>query len=173
MRKRYGKSARKGYTITELALGLLIVGGLLLAVFAGYKKLYLPSVAKSEYSKINSVLAGIERARNSIGGVYPAGSGTIGTDDDNINVIRDELGGDTNVKDVRDWQYDCNGGTEGSDVTVTLTTKPLTNNTVARLVARKIVENNSPWYAEVQSDGSLTIKRDHVVCANVSSGATP
>lgn len=167
---KYGKrKGRSGYTITELALGLLIVGGLLLAVFAGYKKLYLPSVAKSEYSKINSVIAGIERARNSMGGVYPAASGTLGTDDDNMNVIKDELGGDNNIKDVKDWQYDCNGGSEGSDVTVTLTTKPMTNDTVARLVARKIMENNAPWYAEAQSDGSIVIKRDHIVCANVTN----
>jgi len=160
MRKRFlHKSAngRGGFTIVEISLVLTIATILIIAGIFAYKKI-LPSVqASSEFKKVNAVISGIERSKNTNGGLYIAATDSI----NNIPTLKNELGGDQGISDVKNWQYEC---TEGDDVTLKVTTDKINSDTVANLVAEKVNKNLKPWTAAVTADNQIELTLSPVDC---------
>jgi len=98
---------RPGFTVIELMLVVLIGGIIVLAGVMGYNKLYLPTQADGEVKKIGMVIGGVERAKNSYnGGTYIPANGNIAAIPKLVRI----LGGNTAVKDVGGWLYQCPTG---------------------------------------------------------------
>ena len=149
---------RRGVTIIELSVVLIIAGIIAIAAFTGYNKIYLPTKADSEYKKIAAVFSGIERARTLNGSVYPVMSGQINT----IPMISNALGGAKGTKDVQDWVYNCSG--PGSNQTITLTTGAVDDPVVAALVQDMINNNNDNWSATINSNNQIVASKANAVC---------
>lgn len=125
-RKREG-----GFNIIELGLALAIIAVILLGVYAGYSKIYIPTKANSYAQKISQVMSAIERAKSDNGGAYIAASGELTT----IADIANQLGGTgASMNDVIGWTYSCPAA---SSSTVTVTTTDIQPNTLRDLVLKK------------------------------------
>ena len=149
---------RKGVTIIELSIVLIVAGIVVIAAFTGYNKIYLPTKASAEKQKISAVLIGLERVKFINGGPYPVQAmGKLSSMPIMINV----LGGIGAIKDVSDWTYDCS---IGSNQTITLQTTPLDDPIVISIIADMINSDNDGWTATAGPLNSVTVTKPNAIC---------
>ena len=157
IKRNQTRNMRKGMTIVETGFAIVIGLVVIVGAIAGYKKMYIPMKGDAAFSKESSVINALERTKMSNSGVYPAAStAKLST----ISMIQNELGGASNSVDVADWTYGCSAG---SGKTITLTSTPYDDPTVAAIASQKINSSLSPWTASV-SGNTVTAKLANVTC---------
>ena len=149
-----------GYTLLELALGIGIVATLALGVFGAYKKLSTSAKVEASYQQVVSVISGIERTQANNGGTYIAKDSATTITEAEFPELARTLGGDSQIKDIADWTYQCE---EGSDKTITIVTKNFMSDVIAKLIEYKINANFAPWHATT-IDKHLEISLPNAVC---------
>lgn len=143
--------------MTELVIAIVIVGIVLAVVYVVGGGMKASSKGDAAFTRISSVISGIERAKQDHGGVYIAQAAT------KISLtplLVQEMGGAANTRDVADWTYAC---AAGSDKTITLTTTNFESTDVANLAAAKVNGNLAPWNA-VAAGSTLTLTLNNIVC---------
>ncbi len=152
---------KRGFTMVELLLVILIGGILIVAGVQGYNKIYLPTQADAEVKKITFVLGGIERVKNNFNkGAYQGKArGTIKT---NLS-LTNALGGATGINDVGEWTYAC---TAGGAQTITIVTSNYDNLTKAQMIVAGVNNNLSPWVATLTGTG-VTVTKANSTCTNL------
>lgn len=149
------KGFRKGFTMIELIF-VLVIGGIVMAMgFVGFTKIYIPTVANSEYSKTMQVIGAVERAAGDSGGSFPAAAAATAIS--STATVSNQMGG--NTADLSGWKYGC----PAAGTTATITTGTLSSATVASLLATKINGSSPNWSASA-SGSVVTITKSNILC---------
>lgn len=149
------KGFRKGFTMIELGLGLVIAGIVMSIGLLAFNKMNTPTVANSEYSKAMQVIGAVERASGDAGGSFPAAAAATAIS--STAAVSNQMGG--NTADLAGWKYSC----LAAGTTATITTTTLASNTVASLLASK-VNGSSPNWAASATGAVVTITKSNILC---------
>lgn len=151
--------SQKGMSLMEVALVLAVFISLISVVFLIYKNRIEPATWSSQkYTIISSIISGIENAKGSRGGVYPAYNGAI----TNSNELMPYLSGNSNTlpDDLLGVTYSCAPGT---NQTLTLTF-PYTDAENARGKAQLVQKLQRAGYVVNTSAQNLSIVIQGVSC---------
>lgn len=146
---------KKGFTMVELTLVLVLVGVIVTIGMLAFNKLYAPTVAGNEYSKTMQVIGAVERAAGDNGGRFPAEGGAE-INIDATSVVKAQMGGNTG--DLSGWTYICSG------TSATIKTAELSSTTVATLLTQKIIGSSPSWSAVNNGDKTVSITKSNVTC---------
>lgn len=150
---------RPAYTLVEIAFAVILVGAIAYAAYQGFMKLNDSTKSKAQHELVVSVIAGVERAKDSNGNVYLVAANKKMSDASMVR-LANEMGGTQGIRDVQDWTYTC---ATGSNQTLTITTTNYESTIIQQNVINKINSSNAPWTAAA-SGSAITITRPNVVC---------
>ncbi len=150
----------RGFTILELIIVLAGAFALIGIGYYLYKTRVEPGIqSQTAYQKIVSILGGIEQAKSSRGGVYPAYNGPVNTPG---NPILPYLG-DANSPDLAGVTYQCNAGTNQT-LTIVVPTSIDTQRGRNQLQAKLNSAFGGGGATATVEAGSTTIQIPNVIC---------
>jgi prepilin-type N-terminal cleavage/methylation domain-containing protein len=152
---------RKGVTLIELSIVLVIAGIIIVGVFAVAPKIMTGSKADVVVSAFSGLDNALESAKANNSGAYKAVGAATAITTAALPAIASELGGDTATKDLTGWTYRCPAG---SGQTMTIVTSSLESPAVQAAALSKINGRYAPWSAVASGTNALTITKSNVTC---------
>lgn len=150
------KTVKKGFTLIELTLVLVILGLLVGAAITNFGKVFSPTQATNEYSRTMQVIGAAERAAGDNAGQYPIAS--AGTAVSATASIAAQMGG--NTADLAGWTYSCVG------TTATITTATLESSSVTTILSTKVSASSPNWVPTPDTVNKIvTFVKTNVTCA--------
>lgn len=150
---------RKGVTLVELSIVLVITGIILVTVFVIAPKLMTGSKSDNIVGSFSGVQSALETVKSSNAGAYPAQAAAAAFSAGPA-ALYNELGGANGTKDLAGWTYRCPAGAGQSLVIVT---SNMESTEVAKAALTKLNGRMAPWVATL-SGTALTITKSNVTC---------
>jgi len=167
----------KGFTLTELAL-VIVIGALILSsVFMAYKYRIEPTRYVSYATRnLTSILINTEKMSSNTGS-FPAvnsdvitdlGADLSGSSNVNVKIVWSSLTGGSVVPYLKDWQYRCPA--TGTTLTIIAKFSDAPNGELVNLIAANIQNNfQSNWSCTGNTiNKTVTCTKSDVVCKSVS-----
>ena len=160
--RQRGKGGERGYSLVELVLVLAIITALAMTVYYVYKQRIEPNAwASNKFNLVQSIIAGVEQAKASRGGVYPAYQGDIL----NSSVLSAYLTRNgANANDLMGVRYSCQGGVN-RDLTITV---PVNDGSVSG-ISNLIDKLTSAGLQAYVNGTDLVVVIPSVNCENIGS----
>lgn len=160
MKKEKYTGLRKGVTLIELSIVLVIAGILAIGVFVVAPKLMTGGKADNTVNSFGAINSAMESVKASNGGAYPA-QAAAATFAAGPAALYNELGNAAGTRDLAGWTYRCPAG---GGQTITVVTSDLEDAQVQQSAITKINGRFAPWAAVASGTTGLTITKANVTC---------
>jgi prepilin-type N-terminal cleavage/methylation domain-containing protein len=167
----------KGFTLTEVAL-VIVIGALILSsVFMVYKYQIEPSRYISYATEhLTNILVNTEKMRSNTGS-FPAvnngvitnlGSDLSGSSDVNVKIVWSSLTGGSVVPYLKNWQYSCPA--TGTTLTITANFSDVPNRELINVIATNVQNNfRADWSCTGNATNkTVTCIKSNVICKTIS-----
>jgi len=152
------KKMRKGLTLIETLLVVVLLFAVLAVVFSMFPKIKGKLDVMGLNSSATMVIGGVESAKSQYGnGRYIASSKKAIPD---IKALKLSLGGEKATESLSDWTYEC---PDGASSTITVTTPDIQNDDARDGLEMSFNSKNSDWVATVNGD-TVEFTLDKVLC---------
>jgi len=166
MRQRKERQARRGFGVISVLLGLVIFAIIVGVVYKVFTTVKRNTKISGATQQIQTLLATVENIKAQLGGYYPSTSGAV--DVSTTSPFQEFLG--TNKYAYASWTYNCPDGTD-TTVTLKVPSSFFGSNKEAPDICNAValaVKKNTGWTASCDSNGNLTVEKQHVVCKPAS-----
>jgi len=167
----------KGFTLTEIAL-VIVIGALILSsVFMAYKYQIEPSRYISYATEhLTNILVNTEKMKSNTGSFPAVNSGVItdlgsdlsGSSDVNVKIVWSSLTGGSVVPYLKNWQYSCPA--TGTTLTITANFSDVPNRELINVIAINVQNNfRADWSCTGNTTNkTVTCTKLNIICKTIS-----